>query len=106
MCSSNVANTLAYRVVIGIHFAQRRIPCHTNILPLSLAKNESKMVLYQCIIKPLTNGYTYTNIIRVSESIDLSETSGGSGKRSKRNMYGMDKFNVSSYNTLAVVEAT
>ena len=42
------------------------------------------MDLDQCIINPLTTGYKYTNSIRVSESIDLSAPSGGSGKRLKK----------------------
>ena len=54
------------------------------------------MDLYQCRIKDLTTGYKYANSIKVRESIDLSAPSGGLGKRSKRKVYGMAKFNGSS----------
>ena len=64
------------------------------------------MDLDHCLIKTLTNGYKYTNSIRVSDSINLSAPSGGSGKRYKRKVYGMEKFNGSSYNNLAVTAAT
>ena len=54
------------------------------------------MDLEQFRIKPLTTEYKYTNNIRVSEKIDLSSPSGGSGKHSKRKVYVMAKFNRSS----------
>ena len=64
------------------------------------------MDLYQCIIKTLTTGYKYTNSIRVTDIIGLSTPAGGSGKISKSKMYVTSKFNVSSYNTLAVASET
>ena len=45
---------------------------------------------------PLTTRYKYTNIIRVSERIELIAPSGGSVKRPKRKLYGIDKLNESS----------
>ena len=104
--SSTVANDLSYRVGIGLNFAQRLIPSRKNKFLLSLAKNKAKLGLYQCRIKPLTTGYKYTNIIRVSKIIDLCAPSGGSGKHSKSKMHRMAKFNGSSYNILAVASAT
>ena len=54
------------------------------------------MELEQFRIKLLSTGYKYTNIIRVSESIDLSAPSGVSGKSYKIKVYGMEIFNRSS----------
>ena len=62
----------------------------------SLATNEAKMDLDQCIINPLNTGCKYTNNTGVSESIDLSVPSGGSDKRTKRKVYGMARLNGSS----------
>ena len=55
--SYDVADTLTYRVVIGMHIAGRSIPCCTNIFIFSLAKVEAKMNLDQGRMNPLTNGY-------------------------------------------------
>ena len=96
MWSSAIANALTYRVIIGMYFSRRHITCRTITFLLSLAKIEENMNLDQCIMNTLTTEYKYINSIRVSESIGLIAPSGGLGKRSKRKVYGMAKFDGSS----------
>ena len=89
--SSDVANALAYRMGVVMHFSKQRLTCCTNAFLLFLARSEAKMVLDQCRINPLTTGYKYANSIRVSDIIDLSAPSYGLGKRYKKKMYAISK---------------
>ena len=62
--------------------------------------------LLQRRLRPLNIGYRYTISISVRDKSDLSRPSGGSGRISKRYIYGTAKRSGSLYDTRVVAVAT